>query len=95
MPQDLDISMVLQEVHTAIFQTNETIIKTYFDDATQDQPTMMSFKYNETTIDIPLIVMNPPNLFSLEELTVGPAGREYRFRKDTNTSQMFNTMFHD
>lgn len=90
-----DISVLLETVHTAIFDTNTTIINTYFDTngTNSRMPKMVQFVYDGSDIDVPLIVLNPPNLFGLAEITIGPAGREYRFRKDTNTSQMFNTMF--
>ena len=90
-----EISVLLETVHTAIFDTNTTIINTYFDTngTNSRMPKMVQFVYDGRDIDVPLIVLNPPNLFGLAEITIGPAGREYRFRKDTNTSHMFNTMF--
>ena len=90
-----EISVLLETVHTAIFDTNTTIINTYFDTGGSNGriPKMVQFAYGGRDIKVPLIVLNPPNLFGLAEITIGPAGREYRFRKDTNTSHMFNTMF--
>ena len=94
-PDSQEISVLLETVHTAIFDTNTTIINTYFDTngTNSRMPKMVQFVYDGRDIDVPLIVLNPPNLFGLAEITIGPAGREYRFRKDTNTSHMFNTMF--
>ena len=94
-PDSQEISVLLETVHTAIFDTNTTIINTYFDTNGSNGriPKRVQFVYGGRDIEVPLIVLNPPNLFGLAEITIGPAGREYRFRKDTNTSHMFNTMF--
>ena len=92
----VDISVLLETIHSSIFETNNTIINRYFDAASRT-PKMMQFVYGGTKIDVPSIFMNPPNLFGLEEVTMTTSGSsrvgvEYKFRKDVHASTIFNDM---
>ena len=92
-----DIAVLLETLHLSIFETNNKIINSYFDTDSRE-PIMNHFVYDGTKIDIPSIILNPPTLFVVDEMTVTTSGStrigaEYRFRKDTNASNILNSMF--